>query len=148
MEAISNSSLSRIPYVPPTLELRCLIDYAVSPIGALVGRQFSWKNIINICQSMKDRIRTLYLLYKKNWKNNKKTFWKNNEKTASCIFSAMKLKPASQKINRISFFIFKTIWDDFGLSITGSSGFCHFFSQNFYWIRRLKKTHPIKFLDS
>lgn len=56
MEAISStSSLSRMPYLPPTLELRCLIDFTVSPIGALIGRQFTWRNILHLCQSLKDQ---------------------------------------------------------------------------------------------
>ena len=55
MDAVSGNSLSRMPYVPPTLELRCLVDFTVSPIGALIGRQFTWRNVLSLCQSLKDQ---------------------------------------------------------------------------------------------
>ena len=56
MDSISFQSLSRVPYQPPTLELRCLVDAYISPVGGLIARQFSWKNILSIGQSLKDQM--------------------------------------------------------------------------------------------
>lgn len=56
MESISHQSLSRMPYQPPTNELRCLVDCLVTPVGGLVARQYSWKNVLEISQALKDQL--------------------------------------------------------------------------------------------
>ena len=55
MDSMTNTSLARIPYCPPTLELQCLLDFTVTPVGSLVGRQFTWKNLLRLSQSLKDQ---------------------------------------------------------------------------------------------
>ena len=55
MDSLTNTSLARIPYCPPTLELQCLLDFTVTNVGSLVGRQFTWKNILRLSQSLKDQ---------------------------------------------------------------------------------------------
>ena len=56
MDSISFQSLSRMPYQPPTNELRCLIDCFVTPVGGLIARQYSWKNVLAISQALKDQL--------------------------------------------------------------------------------------------
>lgn len=55
MDSLTNTSLARIPYCPPTLELQCLLDFTVTNVGSLIGRQFTWKNILRLSQSLKDQ---------------------------------------------------------------------------------------------